>query len=48
MNPRTESIISILAALFVLFTAMIDARVAAGLAIVLLAALGIFKFVISR
>ena len=48
MSSRTESIISIAAAIFVLFTALLDPRVAAGLAIMALAGLGIFKFLNSR
>jgi predicted anti-sigma-YlaC factor YlaD len=48
MSPRTESIISIAAAIFVLFTAMLDPRVAAGLAVLVLVGLGIFKFLVPR
>ena len=48
MSPRTESIISIAAAIFVLFTAMVDPRVAAGLAVTLLVGLGVFKFLVGR
>lgn len=48
MNPRTESIISIGAAIFVLFTAMLDPRVAAGLAVALFVGLGIFKFLVRQ
>jgi hypothetical protein len=43
MSPRTESIIAIVAAIFVLFTAMLEPRVAAALAVALLAAVGIGK-----
>lgn len=45
MNNRTEGIIAILAAFLVLFSAMLDARVSAGLAIIFLIALAIYKFV---
>ena len=48
MNPRTESAISIAAALFVLLATMLDPRVSAGLAVVFLAGLGIYKFSLSR
>ena len=48
MSPNTESILAFVAAIFVLFAAMLDPRVAAGLAVALLAGFGIFKFVAGR
>ena len=45
MNNKTEGIIAILAAFLVLFSAMFDPRVSAGLAIIFLVALAIYKFV---
>ena len=45
MNPKTEGTIAILAALLVLFSAMLDPRVSAALAVVGLLALGIYKWV---
>ncbi len=48
MNAATESRISILAALFVLFSAMLDPRVSAALAIVFLVTLAVYKFAVSR
>ena len=48
MSPRIESIINIAAALFVLFTAMLDPRVAAGLAVALLVGLGLFKLLVRQ
>ena len=44
MSNKTDAIISSLAAIFVLFTAMIDPRVSVGLAVVFLLALAIYKF----
>jgi hypothetical protein len=45
MNNKIEGIISSLAALFVLFTAMLDPRLSCGLAIAFLMALSIYHFV---
>lgn len=44
MNNKTEGTISILAALLVLFSAMLDPRVSVALAAVFLIALAIYKF----
>jgi hypothetical protein len=44
MNNKTEATISIVAAIFVLFSAMFDPRISAGLAVVFLAALAVYKF----
>ncbi len=44
MNEKTEGTLSVLAALLVLFSAMLDPRISAGLAIVFLLALAIYKF----
>jgi Co/Zn/Cd efflux system component len=43
MNDKTEGIIAILAAFFVLFSAMIDPLVSAVVAIGILASIGIWK-----
>ncbi|MEA1998372.1 MAG: hypothetical protein U9N61_03480 [Euryarchaeota archaeon] len=43
MNDKTEGIITILAAFFVLFSAMIDPLVSAVVAIGILSAIGIWK-----
>lgn len=43
MNTKTEGTIAIIAAIFVLFSAMLDARVSAGIAVVALVAFGIYK-----
>jgi hypothetical protein len=48
MNAKTEGALSMLAALLVLFTTMLDPRVAASLAIVCLVSYGIDKFMPSR
>jgi hypothetical protein len=45
MNARTEGILAIVAALFVLLSAMWDARISVGIAVVALAALGIYSLV---
>lgn len=44
MNEKTEATISILAALFVLISAMFDPKVSAGLAIAFLVILAGYKF----
>ena len=44
MNNKTEGTIAIIAALLVLFSAMWDPRISAAVAIVALAALGVYKF----
>lgn len=48
MNNQTEGTISMLAALLVLFSAMLDPRISAGLAVVFLLALGVYKLVARR
>jgi len=48
MRNEIEGTVSILAALLVLFTAMIDPVLAAGLAVFALAALGTHEFARSR
>jgi Ca2+/Na+ antiporter len=48
VSDRTESIVAILAAFFVLFSAMLDPRVSAELAVVFLVALAAYKFFRSR
>jgi len=45
MNTRTEGTIAILAALLVLFSAMLDARISVAISVAALAALSIYKFV---
>jgi hypothetical protein len=44
MSARTESILAIVAAIFVLLSAMWDARVSVAIAVVALLALGVYKF----
>jgi hypothetical protein len=44
MNDKTEAALSIAAAIFVLFVAMLDPLVSAGLAILFLMMLSIYKF----
>ncbi len=44
MNNKIEGIFSILSALLVIFTAMLDPRVSIGLAIVLLVSMSVYKF----
>jgi len=44
MTNRTEGVVSTLAALLVLFTAMLDPRISAGLAVACLIGLGIYHF----
>ena len=45
MNAKTEATLAVAAALLVLFRAMWDARVSAGVAIVALVALATYKLV---
>jgi hypothetical protein len=47
MNDKTEAALDITAAIFVLFVAMLDPWVSAGLAIMFLIALSVYKFVYS-
>ena len=44
MNNKTEGIISGLAAILVLFTAMLDPRVSIGFAVAALIGLAVYKF----
>ncbi len=48
MNDKTEATLAIIAALLVLFTTMLDPRVSAGLAVVLLVGFAVVKLVNSR
>ena len=43
MNDKTEATINALAAILVLFTAMLDPRISVGLAVVFLIGLSIYK-----
>lgn len=43
MNTKTEGAIAIIVAIFVLFTAMLSPWVSAGISIVTLVALGVYK-----
>ena len=45
MNEKTEAAISIIAALFVLLSALWDPRVSAGVAVIFLVVLAIYKLV---
>jgi hypothetical protein len=44
MSNKADAIINGLAAILVLFTALLDPRISAGLAVVFLLALAIYKF----
>ena len=44
MEPKTEGTLAVVAALIVLFSAMLSPLVSAGVAVVALAAFGIYKF----
>jgi hypothetical protein len=48
MDSRQDSILAVIAAIFVLFTAMIDPRLSSGLAIGLLIAFAIYKVIENR
>jgi len=48
MSNKTEGIIAILAAFFVLLSAMFDPRISAGLAVVFLVVLAAYKLYRSR
>ena len=48
MKPKSEGTISIVAAMLVLFSAMWDARISAAIAVLVLAALGIYKLILSQ
>ena len=48
MNERNEGILSIIAALFVLFSAMLDPRISAALAVILLAVFALYKLMHKR
>ena len=48
MSDKTDAILAIIAALLVLFTAMLDPRVSAGLAIALFIAFAVIKLFGSR
>ncbi len=43
MNTKSEATLDVAAAMLVLFTAMVDARVSAGLAIIFLLGLTVYK-----
>lgn len=45
MNSRKEGIVAIVAALFVLFSAMGDSHISIALAVIALAALGAYRLV---
>ena len=45
MNTKTEGIIAIIAALLVLFSAMWNPRISVAIAVIALAALGVYRFV---
>jgi hypothetical protein len=48
VNERAEGIMAIIASLLVLFSAMIDPRISAGLSVVLLLAFAVYKLVGRR
>ncbi|MEZ4863485.1 MAG: hypothetical protein R3C14_19355 [Caldilineaceae bacterium] len=48
MNAQTEAVMSLIAALLVLFSAMWDPWVSATLAVILLVAFAAYKFVYAR
>jgi hypothetical protein len=43
MNVKTEGVVAVVVAFFVLLSAMWDARISAGIAVVALAAFGVYK-----
>jgi hypothetical protein len=45
MNPKMEGALAIVAAIFDLFSAMMDARISVAMGVLALAALGIFRLV---
>jgi hypothetical protein len=45
MNTKTEGTIALLAALLVLFSAMLDPRVSVGISVAALLGLGVYKLV---
>lgn len=45
MSDKTESMMAVLAAVLVLFTTILDPRISAGLAIVLMIAFAVYKFI---
>jgi hypothetical protein len=44
MNTRTEGVIGIVTALFVLFSAMLDPRISVVVSVVALAGFGVYRF----
>jgi len=48
MTDRSEGILAVIAALLVLFSAMVDPRVSAGLALLVLIGYAVYKFVPKR
>ena len=48
MTDRSEGILAVIAALLVLFSAMVDPRVSAGLAVLVLIGYAVYKFVPKR
>jgi hypothetical protein len=48
MNAKTEGTIAIIAAIFVLFSAMWDARISVAISVIALAALGVYRFVQAK
>ena len=48
MNEKSEAVISFLAALLVLFSAMLDPRISIGLAVAFLVILAVYKFLQSN
>jgi hypothetical protein len=48
MNDTIEATLNVAVAIFVLFVALLDPRISAGLAIVFLVVLSVYKFARSR
>jgi len=48
MTDRTEGILAVMAALLVLFSAMLNPRVSAGLAVLVLIGYAAYKFISNR
>ena len=48
MNEKSEAVISFLAALLVLFSAMLDPRISIGLAVAFLVILAVYKIIQSN
>jgi hypothetical protein len=48
MSDRAEGVMAIIASLLVLFSAMLDPRISAGLSVVILLGFAIYKLIVRR